>query len=78
VDPVFTLVKTCWSLKHGRHSSPSPRRGTLVIPARLRQLLGLKPGDRLALSLERMVCASHCDSTICLESGRCLLPKDSM
>ncbi|APD48753.1 AbrB/MazE/SpoVT family DNA-binding domain-containing protein [Synechococcus sp. CS-602] len=27
-------------------------KGQLVIPARLRQLLGLKPGDRLALSLE--------------------------
>jgi AbrB family looped-hinge helix DNA binding protein len=26
--------------------------GQLVIPARMRQLLGLKPGDRLALSLE--------------------------
>jgi len=27
-------------------------KGQLVIPARLRQLLGLKPGDRLELSLE--------------------------
>ena len=27
-------------------------KGQLVIPARLRQLLGLQPGDRLALSLE--------------------------
>ena len=27
-------------------------KGQLVIPARLRELLGLKPGDRLALSLE--------------------------
>ena len=27
-------------------------KGQLVIPARLRQLLGLEPGDRLALSLE--------------------------
>ena len=27
-------------------------KGQLVIPSRLRQLLGLQPGDRLALSLE--------------------------
>ena len=27
-------------------------KGQLVIPARLRQLLGLQPGDRLELSLE--------------------------
>jgi AbrB family looped-hinge helix DNA binding protein len=27
-------------------------KGQLVIPARLRQLLGLQPGDRLALSLK--------------------------
>ncbi len=27
-------------------------KGQLVIPASLRQLLGLQPGDRLALSLE--------------------------
>ena len=27
-------------------------KGQLVIPARLRQLLGLRPGDRLALSIE--------------------------
>ncbi len=27
-------------------------KGQLVIPARLRQLLGLQPGDRLVLSLE--------------------------
>jgi AbrB family looped-hinge helix DNA binding protein len=27
-------------------------KGQLVIPARLRQLLGLRAGDRLALSLE--------------------------
>jgi len=27
-------------------------KGQLVIPARLRQLLGLQPGDRLALSLD--------------------------
>lgn len=27
-------------------------KGQLVIPARLRQLLGLQPGDRLALRLE--------------------------
>jgi len=27
-------------------------KGQLVIPARLRQLLGLQPGDRLALILE--------------------------
>ena len=27
-------------------------KGQLVIPARMRQLLGLRPGDRLALSLE--------------------------
>lgn len=27
-------------------------KGQLVIPARLRQLLGLKPGDRLALNVE--------------------------
>lgn len=27
-------------------------KGQLVIPARLRQLLGLKPGDHLELSLE--------------------------
>ena len=27
-------------------------KGQLVIPARLRQLFGLQPGDRLALSLE--------------------------
>ena len=27
-------------------------KGQLVIPARLRHLLGLQPGDRLALSLE--------------------------
>ncbi len=27
-------------------------KGQLVIPARLRQLLGLQPGDRLALTLE--------------------------
>lgn len=27
-------------------------KGQLMIPARLRQLLGLKPGDRLALALE--------------------------
>ncbi|MEY4352758.1 MAG: Antidote-toxin recognition MazE, bacterial antitoxin [Cyanobacteriota bacterium] len=27
-------------------------KGQLVIPARLRQLLGLNPGDRLELSLE--------------------------
>ncbi len=27
-------------------------KGQLVIPARLRQLLGLQPGDRLALNLE--------------------------
>ena len=27
-------------------------KGQLVIPARLRQLLGLRSGDRLALSLE--------------------------
>jgi AbrB family looped-hinge helix DNA binding protein len=30
-------------------------KGQLVIPARLRQLLGLQPGDRLALRL--MACA---------------------
>jgi AbrB family looped-hinge helix DNA binding protein len=29
-------------------------KGQLVIPARLRQLLGLQPGHRLALSLEQM------------------------
>jgi len=29
-------------------------KGQLVIPARLRQLLGLRSGDRLALSLEEM------------------------
>jgi AbrB family looped-hinge helix DNA binding protein len=27
-------------------------KGQLVIPARLRRLLGLRPGDRLALSIE--------------------------
>ena len=27
-------------------------KGQLVIPARMRELLGLQPGDRLALSLE--------------------------
>lgn len=27
-------------------------KGQLVIPARMRQLLGLQPGDRLAMSLE--------------------------
>ncbi len=27
-------------------------KGQLMIPARLRQLLGLQPGDRLALTLE--------------------------
>ena len=27
-------------------------KGQLVIPARLRKLLGLRPGDRLSLSLE--------------------------
>lgn len=27
-------------------------KGQLVIPARLRQLLGLRPGDRLALNIE--------------------------
>ena len=27
-------------------------KGQLVIPARLRQLLGLQPGDRLAMSLD--------------------------
>ncbi|QPN59106.1 AbrB/MazE/SpoVT family DNA-binding domain-containing protein [Synechococcus sp. CBW1002] len=33
---------------------PLSSKGQLVIPARLRLLLGLQPGDRLALSLEQM------------------------
>ena len=44
-----------------------PSKGRLVIPVRLRQLLGLKPGDHLELSLEadglllkpHGICCSH-------------------
>jgi len=42
-------------------------KGQLVIPARLRQLLGLQPGDRLELTLEadglRLRPLAHADGT---------------
>jgi len=45
---------TCKTFKWGRMDAllTLSSKGQLVIPARLRQLLGLQPGDRLALSLE--------------------------
>lgn len=39
-------------------------KGQLVIPARLRQLLGLNPGDRLELTLEAdgLLLKPHCSA----------------